>query len=191
MTRELWTVIPSDVPNLYFIGETRLSGRKQEAVNRTRYYKRNEHFEYAHDSHYYPSDGFYYEYVNSGEVQTYRNLAKQVQPNLDIAKNEHNLKPITKQEVGIMTDKGELESKQILSQLDKELEKQNRQELWGSGFDQFLESGQNAFDDVIEPITRTSQVIQGTVQDTTELVSELLIPLGIFGAIILIAVLKK
>ena len=40
MTRELWTVIESEIPLLYYIGETRLSGKKNEPVNYKRKYKK-------------------------------------------------------------------------------------------------------------------------------------------------------
>lgn len=192
MTRELWTVEESEIPLLYYIGETRLSGKKNEPVNRTRYYKRVSTFKLASDSHFYPKDGFFYEYVKSNELINYKQLYSDIKPDLDIAKGpSHDLVPITQDEVDILKDLGSLQNEIIIEDLDKKLEKDNKKTFRSQRRSKLADTGGNIFDQTIAPITQTGELIGTTIQDAGEIVDSLLLPLGIFAGIVLIAVVAK
>ena len=192
MTRELWTVEESEIPLLYYIGETRLSGKKNEPVNRTRYYKQVNEFRLASDSHFFPKDGFYYEYVKSNELVNYKQLYSDIKPDLDIAKgSKHDLVPITQDEVDILKDLGSLQNEIIIEDLDKTLEKDNKKTFRSQRRGKLADTGSNIFDQTIAPITQTGELIGTTIQDASEIIDSLLLPVLLIGGVVLIAVVAK
>ena len=191
MTRELWTVIESEIPLLYYIGETRLSGKKNEPVNYKRKYKQVETFRLAQDSHLYPKDGKYYEYVTPAEESNYKSLYGDLKPDLDLAINEHNIVPITQDEVDILNDLGSLQNTIKLEELDKTLSKQNNVTFRSQRRSQLLNTGENAIDVITQPIQRGSELVQTTITDTEQILNDLMLPLLLIGDVVLVAVVLK
>jgi len=187
MTREVHSTVESEIPLLYYISEWRLSKNKYEPINYSRKYRKVDTFKLGNDSHYYEKDGKYYEYVTKAEEANYKSLYSEIEPDLDLAIDQHIIQPIIDDDVNILQDLGKLQTEIKLEDLDKTLSKQNNVTFRSQRRSQLLNTGENAIDVITQPIQRGSELVQTTITDTQEILDSLMLPL-IVGAIFIGAV---
>jgi len=191
MTVHVYKTVESDVPLLYHIGLLSPNGKRQHPIKYDRYYKQETIFRLANDSHLFPFDGFYYEYVTSKELTNYRNLYGEIKPDIDIAIQTHDIKPITEDEKRILSDLGDLTTEKTLEELDKELTRENNRSFRSQRRSKLGETSLNALGIVTDPIEKGAQLVQTTITDTQEILDSLLLPVAVIGGVVLIALVLK
>lgn len=191
MTVHVYKTVESDIPLLFHIGLLSPNGKRQHPIKYDRYYKQETVFRYANDSHLYPFDGFYYEYVTPNELTNYRNLYGEIKPDIDIAIQTHDINPIIEDEKRILSDLGELTTEKTLEQLDKELEKQNNKSFRSQRRSLLGDASLNAFGVVTDPLEKGAELVQTTITDTQQILDSLMLPLIVGGVVILAVVVLK
>jgi hypothetical protein len=189
--KSIYSVIESDVPQLFHVGLQGIAGR-HFPIDRNIYYKRVEKWYIAVPMiHTDTNSGLFYQRQNWTQIARYRQLSESLQPAIDNAIATQNIDSIANTEQNIISQLGEITKDNATETLETQLSNENRDVIVDNRRNHLGQTFGNATTLATEPLTRTSELAKKSIGDASENLSQLtgspvfLVLLGVGGVIAL------